>query len=274
MNKEELRELEIKTKRQVAFVLLGVGITGFIGIFLFAIFSNRETTKEVEEPEYYPEQEFVQVEEDDWRYPTQQMGVQGRFWEYKVVGKLMDYHERQDVIDSGLLSLWPEFTETDVMWITGHNPGTMTFVAEEVEVGEVVELTTPSLYKGRYPSDTPDTLRYEIVEILETDIYAEDYFETLGQAAVDVYNNGVGEPWLVLQHSGEIEDSAILYLGRFIEKEEGEFVSNVIEDEEVETPTHDENGEPLPEVVGWLTEEEWNASWDKEEETSGENDEF
>lgn len=224
MDKDELKLLEIKVKRRIAMLVSGIGALGFIGLIIFVFFYNQPEKPEPSEPRGdYPTQEaFVKY---DKHYPTQSMGTVNQYWEYRIPFPEDEYEDRQDIIDSGKLLLWKDYTEDNVMWIVGHNPGTMSYVAEHTDVGSLVDVTSPSMYEGRYPYDDPDVMTFEIVEVLHTDINAQDKFVTLDVVAGDLYNYGADGPLLVLQHSGE-GDEIVLYLGELIEHVKGERISH------------------------------------------------
>lgn len=210
MTKEELKELEVRVKRRIGILVALIGVVGFISLIGLVIFFSRPPKVEEEPVGDYPAQE-AHVQYDDV-VPVQSMGTNHNFWEYEMPFTDDDYEERQDIIDSGKLLLWKEFTDDNVMWIVGHNPGTMSYVAQNTDVGSIIEVSSPYMYNGRYPHDKPDVATFKIVEVLETDIYAQDKFETIDTIAGDLYNYGADESLLVLQHSGE-GDGIILYLG-------------------------------------------------------------
>lgn len=200
-------------RRLIGYGLGGVGLVGLVGTGLLVSNVMQESQEPVVQ-ETFESQEGQLVANV---YPSEHIGYEKEFWAYAIMSPDSDYDERQQALDSGAITLWPDISDTELMWFSGHHPGTFSTIADQLEVGEEIAITTPTEYNQRHQYDEPELWTYEIVERLETDIWAEDVFETTGQRATDMYNDGLSEPMLVLQHSGEEDDSVVLYLGTLIE---------------------------------------------------------
>lgn len=205
--------------------IIGVALLVWLGVFIYQNIQSNQA--KVEEEQSYPAQEAQVL---DNRYPTASLGLGNLYWEYTFVSPEMEYEERQQLLDQGKVTLWPTFDEENLMWFSAHYNGTFEYIGDNIRIGSIVDVTTPVEYEQRHMNDDPDILHYEIVERISTDIWAEDIFETTGERATDMYNDGTEEPMIVIQHSGEEDGEIILYLGTFVEKTNGDFVTNPLED--------------------------------------------
>lgn len=218
MNDKELKQMEVKVKRRIGIILAFFSGLGLILLFLLAVFLNQpERSENIDEGEgdtIVSQEPYLKFDE---KYPTQNIGYHNHYWRYEIVTPEVEYEDTEKILHEGLLTLWPEFTEDNVLWIAGKHPGTMTYIAENLQLNDEIQVTTPSEYKGRHPADKPDIMKFEIIEKITTDIYANESFETIGKTATELYNEGLSESWLVLQHNGAKEDELILYLGKHLE---------------------------------------------------------
>ena len=196
---------------------------GGLGWYVYDNYINNEPTSLQPSTEEFPAQEPLTVDD---RYPSAHLGLNNFYWEYVLVDDELEYNERQDLLDEGWVALWPEFNPDGLMWFSAHYNGTFAHLGDTIRVGSMIEVTTPHEYEQRHMNDDPDVYEYQIVERLETDIWAEDVFTTTQSRATDMYNDGTEDPWIVIQHSGTEEGQIILYLGELINVVEGEFRSD------------------------------------------------
>lgn len=218
--KKLLQQKPVRHKKKpwtvlTAFIVGGGLLTGGVIATLLAF---ERAQPEALTQAVYPAQEATVVEQN--RVPIGHVGMDQLFWEYKIVRPDSEYEARQALLDTGMVTLWPAFNEKGVMWLSAHNPGTFSYVAENAQIGSTITLTTPPEYQKRHPFAAPDVLRYEVVERLETDLWAQDPFVTTGEPATRLYNDGADSPYLVMQYSGE-GDRIVLILATFTDKTEG-----------------------------------------------------
>lgn len=193
----------------IGYSIGAIGVVGLVGTALLFAHTLRQT--DTPEPTaLFDAQKAVRL---DNRYPTGHIGMDDQFWSYEEVSTDTEYDDRQALLDSGAITLWPEFSGDHLMWFAGHYPGTMSYMGENLYIGATIEVTTPNEYDGRHQYDDPDVLMFEIVERVDTDIWAEETIATLGERATDLYNDGHDDSGIVIQHSGDTDDSVVLYYG-------------------------------------------------------------
>lgn len=207
------KETSTAKRRLIGYALGCLGLVGLTGTGVLVSLLIQEEP-ELDGPVVFESQESQVVEDV---YPSGHIGYGQEFWAYDIMSPETEYDTRQQLLNEGGITLWPDVSTTELMWFSGHNPGTFGTIAEHVKVGEHIVVTSPPEYEERHQYDDPALWTYEIVERLETDIWAEETFETTQKRATDMYNELLSEPMIVLQHSGEEEDSVVLYLGELID---------------------------------------------------------
>lgn len=190
-----------------------VGITGLVGIILLIGYLLNTNKSNNEESDSIPYKEHVIALDDT--IIVQSIGMDDYFWEYKLPDTESKGNNQQALLDEGYAVLSPTYSTSELMWVSGYNPGTFSYFAENIQIGSVIDIVAPENWEQSGITDDLIEAKYEIIETLITDSLAEDVFEYTGVPANEMFNQGYEEPLLVIQHGGEGPE-VVLHLAKLI----------------------------------------------------------
>lgn len=214
-----MEEEKLKKRILTKIIILVVASTVMIGLGIIFVLGNRVDVNFDEESKEQEDASYTETVGEGEVEPEQRIGMHGKFWDYDVITKEDDVEKINKILEDGKATLWPGFTEDGLNWLSGYNPETFGYFADNINVGSIIELVAPIGWGKKHALDNNTVLEYEIVETIKITPGSDSVFESTGLSADAMYNDGLDEPSIVIQYDGK-GDEEILHFGQLVEKEE------------------------------------------------------